>query len=83
LEVVRIPMPAVGDEMFRSYTNLLIVNGVIVVPTYPTVAPETDLRVLDFFSELMPDHEVFGLDCSNVVRKGGSLHCMTMNVAKM
>jgi len=82
LEVIRLPMAPSTDGVVRSYTNLLYVNGLVLVPTYPTADPELDGRVLRLFAELMPEHDVVGLDCSNIVHKGGSLHCMSMNVAK-
>ncbi|NND50138.1 MAG: hypothetical protein HKN60_07785 [Rhizobiales bacterium] len=81
LEVVRIPMGDSSNNVFRSYTNLIIVNGLVLVPTYPTVDPILDQRVIDQVSELMPNHAVFGLDCSELIKLGGSLHCMTRNVS--
>lgn len=80
IQVVRIPMPFSGDTYFRSYCNVMFANGLLVVPTFPNIDPKLDRKVLDQFSELMPDWTVVGLDCDEISRKGGSLHCMTMNV---
>ncbi len=79
IHVERIPMPFSGDTYFRSYCNVMFANGLLIVPTYPNIDPKLDREVLDRFAALMPDREVVGLDCEEISKKGGSLHCMTMN----
>lgn len=80
LDVVRMPMPYSGDSYYRSYNNVIFANGLVVVPTYPGVDPKQDRNALSKIAEWMPGWEVRGLDCHEVSKKGGSLHCLTMNV---
>ncbi len=80
MEVVRLPMPYSSDTHYRSYNNMIFANGVIVVPTFPEVDPKLDKRALSMIAEWMPGWTVRGLDCSELSRKGGSLHCLTMNI---
>ncbi|MDF1738436.1 MAG: agmatine deiminase family protein [Verrucomicrobiales bacterium] len=80
IQVERIPMPFSGDTHFRSYCNVLFANGLLIVPTYPNINPRLDQEVLARFAALLPDWHVVGLDCEEISKKGGSLHCMTMNL---
>lgn len=80
LKVHRVPMPPAADGKFRSYTNLLFANGVVVVPLYPDIDDELDRRALAVFKELLPDREVVGLDISELSLLGGGLHCLTSNI---
>ena len=63
-------MPRSTDSLIRSYTNLLIVNGLVLVPLYPTVDPRMDRRVVNLLTELMPTHEVQGPGLLGNRRKG-------------
>ena len=58
----------------------MFANGLLIVPTFPAINPRLDREALDRFSALMPDWKVVGLDCEEISKKGGSLHCMTRNL---
>lgn len=80
MEVVRLPMPYSSNIFYRSYNNMIFANGLVVVPTYPHVDPKLDKRVLAMIAEWLPDWTVLPIDCSEISQKGGSLHCLTMNI---
>ncbi|MCB1228665.1 MAG: agmatine deiminase family protein [Verrucomicrobiae bacterium] len=80
LQVYRVPMPEANDGKYRSYTNLLFANGVVVVPLFPDINDEMDRRALAIYKELMPDRDVIGLDISELSILGGGLHCLTSNI---
>ncbi len=80
LRVHRVPMPPSADGKYRSYTNLLFANGVVVVPLFPDIDDELDRRALAVFKELLPDRDVVGLDISELSLLGGGLHCLTSNI---
>lgn len=80
LRVVRAPMPYSGDTYFRSYQNLIFANGRLILPSYPRLEPKRSLEVKALYSEWLPDWEVVSLDCEEISKKGGSLHCLTTNV---
>lgn len=80
LTVVRAPMPYSGDTYFRSYQNVIFANGLMIVPSYPGLDPKQSAYVRDMYVEWMPDWEVASVNCDDVSKKGGSLHCLTMNV---
>ena len=80
MDVVRLPMPYSSDTYYRSYNNMIFANGLVVVPTFPEVDPKLDKRCLAMVAEWMPGWTVRELNCSELSRKGGSLHCLTMNI---
>lgn len=74
-KITRIPQPAPQGWVHPSYTNSLIFNGLVLVPTYGLPTDEEAIRI---YREAMPDHEVVGIDCREIIQKGGALHCVAM-----
>lgn len=83
-KVIRIPMPPDnwnsypnqgGD--YRTYTNSVIVNGTIIVPTYEEFYDTTALRI---YREAMPGYKVVGIDCNSIIPSLGAIHCITKEV---
>lgn len=80
-KVVRIPMPPdangnypdnYGD--YRTYTNSLILNKLIIVPIY---GASTDEAALDIYRSAMPGYQVVGIDCNGPIALSGAIHCIT------
>ena len=80
VQVHRVPLPLVHDGVWRSYTNLVLANGVALVPTYADVNPRQKLDVLALYRRLLPGWRVVGIPADDIIRFGGALHCVTMNV---
>jgi len=59
---------------FRTYTNALIVNDTVLVPTYGL---SYDSTALGIYQSAMPGHEIVGINTSSMVGTGGSIHCIT------
>lgn len=83
LRIVRVPTPAARDGVWRSYTNVIYANGVLLVPQYPDYAPELDRRALEVYREVLPTWKIVGIDASTLVGKRGSLHCLSLNLPVM
>lgn len=81
LQVIRIPMPDHNDGVWRSYTNVVFANGVVLVPIYPDYCPELDEQALALYRRLLPDRQIVGVDASQLVLVNGNLRCVTANVA--
>jgi agmatine deiminase len=62
-----------------SYANFLIMNEAVLLPTYGVAQ---DLEAMGALLDAFPDRDVVGVDCSVLVRQGGSLHCSTMQLPK-
>ncbi|WNJ16145.1 agmatine deiminase family protein [Pontibacter sp. G13] len=83
-QVVRIPMPDEQDIYpdrpgipYRTYTNALILNRSVLVPTYQN---EMDSLALEIWQDLMPGYRIVGIDCSQAILAGGALHCLTQTI---
>lgn len=83
LQVVRIPMPPNTDGEFRTYTNVIFANGTLLVPQYPGVSPDLDKHALDLYARLLPGWKIVGIDSSTIIKKSGSLHCVSINVPQL
>lgn len=83
-KIVRIPMApfATGsyfgtDGQFQSYTNSLIVNKTVIVPTYNHAL---DAVALDIYREAMPGYNVVGINCETIIHHQGAIHCITKEI---
>ncbi|HEV2972760.1 MAG TPA: agmatine deiminase family protein [Pirellulales bacterium] len=83
MDVIRIPMPSHKDGNWRSYTNVIYANGVVLVPQYPDTDPDLDKVALNVFHEALPDWKMVGIDCSKLIAKRGALHCISRQVPSL
>jgi len=80
LRVVRLPMPAADDNIWRSYTNVLYANGLLLAPIYPDKDPDGSRAALAAYRRVMPRWQVEPVDAEALAELGGALHCVTMNM---
>ena len=78
---VQLPLPdpiiVDNEPLAASYLNYLVLNGAVIVPTYRQ--PHRDAAAIDLLSDCFPDREIVGFDCTDIIREGGALHCMSQN----
>lgn len=83
--VVRIPMPP--DQFgrypsqggyYRTYTNSLIINKTVIVPTYEERFDTTALRI---YRNAMPGYNIVGINCNQIIPQSGAIHCITKEIA--
>lgn len=65
-----------GDRLPATYANFVILNNLVIVPSYNQ--QEKDEEARNIIQQAFPQHEVISIDASTVVRQHGSLHCLTM-----
>ena len=82
LKVVRIPMPARRhhDIWGGTYTNVVFLNKVLLVPTYREIEADLQEKAFDVFRQALPGWQIIGIDCSPMIINGGALHCVTMPI---
>lgn len=80
LRVVRIPMPPHDRVVWRTYTNVIYANGVLLMPSYPGVDDAGRTRARAVYTELLPDRRIVEVDASALARYQGSLRCATMSL---
>lgn len=78
LKIIKLPMPGhVGDKNSRlpaSYTNFYIGNDKVLVPVFNH---KNDKKALDILQKLFPDRKVVGINCIDLVRGLGTIHCIS------
>jgi agmatine deiminase len=83
-EVLEIPMPGPvehdGQRLPATYVNFYFVNGALLVPTYRD--RKNDRRAIRILQEHLPDHEVIGIDCTELIWGLGAIHCLTQQQPK-
>ena len=78
LNIVRIPMPVGANGVYRSYTNSLIVNDLVIVPTY-SADRRYEAEALEIYQNALPaGYRVIALDAEDAIQLGGAVHCTTM-----
>ena len=82
-KVVRIPMPPDeglyphqgGD--YRTYTNSIIINKTVIIPTYEFQYDTTAFRI---YREAMPGYRIVGINSNSIIPSLGAIHCIVKEV---
>ncbi len=79
--VVELPMPDMvfydNQRLPASYANFYIANGKVIFPTYRCLA---DNRAAYTLEACFPDHEIVGIDSTDIVWGLGSFHCLSQQM---
>lgn len=62
-----------------TYANFLIMNDVVLIPTYEV---KQDALAIEQLQKAFPTKKVIGINCSALLLQHGSLHCITMQYPK-
>jgi agmatine deiminase len=77
--IAPLPMPAPvlhrGRRLPASYANFLVINGAVLMPAFRQ--PRRDREAALALSSCFPGREVIPIDCLELVRGLGTLHCVT------
>lgn len=81
-QVFELPTPPLYLNWFthqirRAYTNSLIVNGRVLVPTYGIASDDAALRI---YEVAMPGYEIIPINSRRGINGGGAVHCMTREI---
>jgi agmatine deiminase len=66
-----------GRRLALPYLNFYLGNGCVVVPL---ACLPTDAEGLARMREVFPDREVVGVPATNLARRGGGAHCVTLQL---
>jgi len=83
-DLIPLPIPQAiynraGRRLPASYANFLIINGAVLVPVYDDA---NDQLVLERLRRCFPAREVIGINATTIIEQYGSLHCLTMQLAR-
>ncbi|MBI5768159.1 MAG: agmatine deiminase family protein [Verrucomicrobia bacterium] len=77
--IVELPMPrachGAGQRLPASYANFLIINAAVLVPTFRQ--PRRDAGACEVLGGCFPGREIVPVDCSDLIRGLGTLHCIS------
>lgn len=82
INVPMVPSPSGNyppSAHYRTYTNSLILNDLILVPTYNHTA--LNEQALAVYQDAMPGYEIIGINMENVISASGAIHCITREIA--
>lgn len=84
-KVIRIPMPPSTSgtwpnqgAYYRTYTNSLILNKTVLVPTY---YEQYDTIALRIYRQAMPGYRIIGINSNSIISQSGAIHCTTHEIA--
>ena len=68
-----------GYRLPATYANFLIMDSVVLMPTYSS---SKDAIAKVQLQKAFPNREIIGVDCRTLIKQHGSLHCITMQYPK-
>jgi agmatine deiminase len=78
LEVIPIDIPSrfafAGTQLPASHLNFYVANGAVMVPVFGTRTDATAIRTL---AACFPARRIVPVECQELVRGRGALHCIT------
>jgi len=81
--IVTLPIPKrlVFDNISlpASYANFLIINSVVLVPTFND---ENDRIALNTIASCFPDRKIIGINAIDLIWGFGTLHCLSQQIPK-
>jgi len=80
LKVVRITMPKRVGGTWRTFTNLVYANNVVLVPIYSDGKDAESREALSTLERLLPGRKITPVRTVDLASLGGALHCLTMNL---
>ena len=70
--------PITQEEEMRSYTNSMILNNLVIVPSYGL--PEYDSTAYQLYKKHMPGYQLHRIDARLLTPDYGSIHTMTKEI---
>lgn len=80
MSVNRIPIAIPEKGVFRSFTNVVFANGVLLVPVYSDVDADTTDKAVAVYERLLPDWRIVRVQSDTIAAKQGVLHCVTLGI---
>ena len=64
-------------DNWKTYTNALLLNDKLIMPVYNH---PNDQIAMDIYQELLPGHNIVGINANAIVHWNGVIHCITMQL---
>ncbi|MBC8319525.1 MAG: agmatine deiminase family protein [Bacteroidetes bacterium] len=70
--------PIIPEDEMRTYTNSLILNNTVIVPSYGL--PEFDFAAYNIYEKYMPGYNIYMVDARLLTPNYGSIHTITKEI---
>ena len=80
LRVERIWIPPRQGEHWTPYTNIILTDKLVLLPTYQSDPPKYVKAAVQTYRKLLPKHQVKTIDMTSMKKLGGSLHCLSCSL---
>jgi agmatine/peptidylarginine deiminase len=80
MRVYRVPLPPPKGTYWRSFTNIIMANGVLLMPTFADLDPQMQTEAMETYLHLLPGWQIVGVPADPLLYGNGLLHCITMDV---
>ncbi len=64
-------------DNWKTYANSLLLNNKLLLPIYDH---PLDTEAINTYQQLLPNHEIVGINCNSIIGWDGALHCITMQL---
>jgi agmatine deiminase len=79
--IIRIETPdngyGVNGPLIYSYTNALVVNDIVLIPSYNGFTQYNE-NAKSRFETAFPGKTIIQIDCTHSIQWGGGVHCLTL-----
>ncbi len=80
LRVHRIDIPPRQGTSWSAYTNLILANDLILIPTFATDPAPLVQNAIAAYRQLLPNHTIETVDMTSLKELQGALHCLSMSL---
>jgi agmatine/peptidylarginine deiminase len=80
LQVVRVPMPSNEGNVWRTFTNVIYANDIMLVPHYAHVDEKLFEQAAKTYASLLNGWNIVGIDASTIIVKRGALRCVSLKI---
>ncbi|WP_419189296.1 agmatine deiminase family protein [Stieleria marina] len=80
LEVHRIDVPPREGMFWSPYTNIIMANKLLLMPTFDTDSKLIVQNAIATYQRLLPDYQIKTVDMTSMKTLQGSLHCLSLNL---
>jgi len=80
MRVCRIPMEPGRDGVWRSYTNVIYANGVLLTPSFAEADQAKRAKAMALYAKLLPGWKIESISCDSLCHNEGLLHCICRNI---
>jgi agmatine/peptidylarginine deiminase len=80
MKVHRVPMPPQRHGVWRTYTNIILANGTLVMPSFSDVPAAVQDKAVRTYAALLPEWRIVPVAADSLATSEGLFHCISRNI---